>query len=119
MHFVERVGVDEADALRRALAEFEAKHARYLTGDWRSGPALRDTDGVSALAFTFVALMLVGPVPALLARASWPLRAPRAAIVLWQSIALAAVLSRSARASRSPAGCSSRSGRPPDRDRHQ
>jgi Zn-dependent protease with chaperone function len=48
---------------------------------------------VSALAFTLVALALVGPVPAMLARASWPLRAPRAAIVLWQSIALAAVLS--------------------------
>jgi Zn-dependent protease with chaperone function len=48
---------------------------------------------VSALAFTLVALILVGPVPAVLARASWPLRAPRAAIVLWQSIALAAVLS--------------------------
>jgi Zn-dependent protease with chaperone function len=37
--------------------------------------------------------MLVGPVPALLARSSWPQRAPRAAVVLWQSIALAAVLS--------------------------
>jgi Zn-dependent protease with chaperone function len=48
---------------------------------------------VSALAFTIVALVLVGPVPTLLARASWPLRAPRAAIVLWQSIAIAAVLS--------------------------
>ena len=48
---------------------------------------------MSALAFTIVALVLVGPVPAVLARASWPLRAPRAAIVLWQSIALAAVLS--------------------------
>jgi Zn-dependent protease with chaperone function len=48
---------------------------------------------VSALAFTIVALVLVGPVPALLARAAWPMRAPRAAIVLWQSIALAAVLS--------------------------
>jgi Zn-dependent protease with chaperone function len=48
---------------------------------------------VSALAFTIVALILVGPVPAMLARASWPLRAPRAAIVLWQSIALAGVLS--------------------------
>lgn len=48
---------------------------------------------MSALAFSIVALMLVGPVPALLARASWPQRAPRAAIVLWQSIALAAVLS--------------------------
>ena len=48
---------------------------------------------MSALAFTIVALLLSGPVPALLARAHWPLRAPRAAIVLWQSIALAAVLS--------------------------
>ncbi|KUI26203.1 M56 family metallopeptidase [Mycobacterium sp. GA-2829] len=48
---------------------------------------------MSALAFTVVALLLVGPVPALLARATWPLRAPRAAIVLWQSVALAAVLS--------------------------
>jgi Zn-dependent protease with chaperone function len=48
---------------------------------------------VSALAFTLVALLLVGPVPAVLARATWPMRAPRAAVVLWQSIALAAVLS--------------------------
>ncbi|MBW8712277.1 MAG: M56 family metallopeptidase, partial [Mycobacterium sp.] len=48
---------------------------------------------MSALAFTIVALLLSGPVPAGLARASWPMRAPRAAIVLWQSIALAAVLS--------------------------
>jgi Zn-dependent protease with chaperone function len=48
---------------------------------------------VSALAFTALALVLSGPVPAMLARATWPSRAPRAAIVLWQSIALAAVLS--------------------------
>jgi Zn-dependent protease with chaperone function len=48
---------------------------------------------VSALAFTVLALVLVGPVPALLARADWPLRAPRAAVVLWQAIAIAAVLS--------------------------
>jgi Zn-dependent protease with chaperone function len=48
---------------------------------------------VSALAFTILAVLLVGPAPALLARASWPLRAPRAAMVLWQAIALAAVLS--------------------------
>ncbi|WP_101946768.1 M56 family metallopeptidase [Mycobacterium sp. 3519A] len=48
---------------------------------------------MSALAFTIVALVLSGPAPAVLARASWPMRAPRAAIVLWQSIALAAVLS--------------------------
>jgi len=48
---------------------------------------------VSALAFSILALCLVGPVPVLLARASWPLRAPRAAVVLWQAIAVAAVLS--------------------------
>ncbi len=48
---------------------------------------------MSALAFTLLALLLVGPVPPLLARASWPMRAPRAAIVLWQAVAVAAVLS--------------------------
>jgi predicted transcriptional regulator len=34
VHFVERVGADEAAALRRALAELEAKH--------RSGPLASD-----------------------------------------------------------------------------
>src|SRR5947199_282986 len=48
---------------------------------------------VSVLAFTLLAVLLVGPAPALLARATWPLRAPRAAMVLWQAVALAAVLS--------------------------
>ena len=48
---------------------------------------------MSALAFTLLAVALVGPVPAVLARAAWPLRAPRAAIVLWQAVAAAAVLS--------------------------
>ncbi|MBS9532696.1 M56 family metallopeptidase [Mycobacterium sp. M1] len=48
---------------------------------------------MSALAFTVVALLLVGPVPGLLARAHWPLHAPRAALVLWQAVAIAAVLS--------------------------
>ncbi|MCV7259052.1 M56 family metallopeptidase [Mycobacterium shimoidei] len=48
---------------------------------------------MAALAFAVLAVLLVGPVPALLARAKWPLRAPRATIVLWQAIALAAVLS--------------------------
>ncbi|MGO8962632.1 M56 family metallopeptidase [Mycobacterium sp.] len=48
---------------------------------------------MSGLAFTVLAVMLVGPVPALLARATWPLRAPRAAMVLWQAVAVAAVLS--------------------------
>jgi Zn-dependent protease with chaperone function len=48
---------------------------------------------MTALAFGILALLLVGPAPALLARAQWPLRAPRAAMALWQAIALAAVLS--------------------------
>ncbi|MCT7661971.1 M56 family metallopeptidase [Mycobacterium deserti] len=48
---------------------------------------------MSALAFTVMALVLSGPVPAMLARATWTTRAPRASIVLWQAIALAAVLS--------------------------
>jgi len=48
---------------------------------------------VTALAFTILAVLLAGPAPVLLARATWPLRAPRAAVVLWQAIALAAVLS--------------------------
>ncbi|MGL5441610.1 MAG: M56 family metallopeptidase, partial [[Mycobacterium] stephanolepidis] len=48
---------------------------------------------MSALAFAILALLLTGPVPALLARARWPYRAPRAAMVLWQAIAAAAVLS--------------------------
>jgi len=39
-----------------------------------------------------LALALAGPVPSVLARARWPQRVPRAAVVLWQSIALAAVL---------------------------
>lgn len=37
-------------------------------------------------------LVLAGPAPALLGRARWPSRAPRAGVVLWQSLALAAVL---------------------------
>lgn len=48
---------------------------------------------MTALAFTVLAVSLIGPVPAALSRASWPMRAPRAAVVLWQAIAAAAVLS--------------------------
>ncbi len=48
---------------------------------------------MSALAFTVVAALMVGPAPTVLARATWPLRAPRAAMTLWQAVALAAVLS--------------------------
>ncbi|MDL5157043.1 M56 family metallopeptidase [Actinomycetospora termitidis] len=39
-----------------------------------------------------LALVLAGPVPALLARARWTRAVPRAAIVLWQAVAVAAVL---------------------------
>lgn len=49
--------------------------------------------GVTALIFAVLAIMLVGPVPHLLSKATWPQRAPRAAMVLWQSVAVAAVLS--------------------------
>lgn len=50
-------------------------------------------NSTTALVFAALALVLAGPVPAVLARATWPFRAPRAALVLWQAIALAAVLS--------------------------
>lgn len=50
-------------------------------------------NATTALAFGVLALALAGPVPGLLSRAQWPFRAPRAALVLWQAIALAAVLS--------------------------
>lgn len=42
---------------------------------------------------SLLALLLAGPVPAVLARARWPLHSPRAALVLWQSVGAAAVLS--------------------------
>lgn len=48
---------------------------------------------MSVPAFTVLAILLAGPVPALLSRAAWPMRAPRAAVVLWQSVAVAAALS--------------------------
>ncbi|MGC0364092.1 Zn-dependent protease with chaperone function [Rhodococcus sp. 27YEA15] len=50
-------------------------------------------NATTALVFGLLALLLAGPIPALLSRATWPYRAPRAALVLWQAIALAAVLS--------------------------
>lgn len=39
-----------------------------------------------------IGLALALPVPALLAQMAWPMQVPRAGIVLWQSLALAAVL---------------------------
>ncbi|MFF2549846.1 M48 family metalloprotease [Nocardia sp. NPDC058058] len=48
---------------------------------------------LTAPVFAGLALLLAGPIPALLSRATWPYRSPRAALVLWQAIALAAVLS--------------------------
>ncbi|ASF07691.1 hypothetical protein NBRGN_034_00020 [Nocardia brasiliensis NBRC 14402] len=47
----------------------------------------------TAPVFAGLALLLAGPAPALLSRATWTYRTPRAAVVLWQAIALAAVLS--------------------------
>ncbi|MFI6865353.1 M56 family metallopeptidase [Nocardia sp. NPDC050406] len=47
----------------------------------------------TAPVFAGLALFLAGPAPGLLSRATWPYRNPRAALVLWQAIALAAVLS--------------------------
>ncbi|GAA4403809.1 M56 family metallopeptidase [Tsukamurella soli] len=48
---------------------------------------------MSAVIFGVLALLLAGPVPLWLSRSRWPIHAPRAALVLWQSTALAAVLS--------------------------
>ena len=48
---------------------------------------------MTALLFGILTLLLVGPIPELLSRAQWPIRAPRAAMTLWQAVALAAVLS--------------------------
>ena len=47
---------------------------------------------IAPLLLAALALVLTGPVPAFLARSSWPYRIPRAAVALWQAIALAAVL---------------------------
>lgn len=46
-----------------------------------------------ALGLAVLAAVLAGPVPARLARATWPHRAPRAAVLLWQVIGLTATLS--------------------------
>jgi Zn-dependent protease with chaperone function len=46
---------------------------------------LLTAEGVALLG---LAATLAGPVPAVLARASWPARSPRAALVLWQAVGL-------------------------------
>ncbi|MGV9825488.1 M56 family metallopeptidase [Gordonia sp. NPDC003429] len=48
---------------------------------------------MTALLFGILTLVLVGPAPEALSRARWPVRAPRGAMMLWQAITLAAVLS--------------------------
>ncbi|GED98045.1 M56 family metallopeptidase [Gordonia crocea] len=48
---------------------------------------------MTAVAFGLLCLLLIGPVPEWLSRAQWPMRAPRAAMTLWQAIAIAAILS--------------------------
>lgn len=47
----------------------------------------------TALGLAAVAVLLALPVPALLARAAWPARAPATALVAWQAVALAGGLS--------------------------
>jgi hypothetical protein len=47
---------------------------------------------ITPILLAALALVLTGPAPALLARSSWPYRIPRAAVALWQAVALAAVL---------------------------
>ena len=48
---------------------------------------------VTAAVLTALALALLGPASAWLARASWVSRAPRSAVVLWQSLGLSAIAS--------------------------
>lgn len=48
---------------------------------------------MTALLFGILTLVLVGPAAEALSRASWAVKAPRAAMTLWQAIALAGVLS--------------------------
>ena len=48
---------------------------------------------IAPLALAALAIALAWPIPLLLARATWPARAPAAALLLWQSIAIAGGLS--------------------------
>ena len=48
---------------------------------------------MTALIFGVVTVILIWPAAELLSRARWQIRAPRAAMTLWQAIALAGVLS--------------------------
>lgn len=47
---------------------------------------------MTPLALGLLALLFAGPAPVLLTKARWPERVPRAAIVLWQALALGTVL---------------------------
>lgn len=47
---------------------------------------------ITPILLAALALVLAGPAPAALARSQWPYRIPRAAVTLWQALALAAVL---------------------------
>jgi Zn-dependent protease with chaperone function len=43
---------------------------------------------ITSLVLALLAIALLGPVPAILERAEWPSREPRAALVLWQAVGL-------------------------------
>jgi Zn-dependent protease with chaperone function len=47
---------------------------------------------ITALALAALAAVLACPIPAMLARATWPQRVPAAALVLWQAVGLASGL---------------------------
>lgn len=47
---------------------------------------------ITPILLAALALVLAGPAPAVIARSEWPYRIPRAAVALWQALALAAVL---------------------------
>ena len=97
---------DRSAALTRFLggvSPADTDHLRRTLGGPGSGPpgvpgvapprrARRAADAVllaaEGLALIAVAVVLAVPVPLALARAAWPARSPRAALVLWQAVGL-------------------------------
>ncbi len=89
LHFLDESTPEEIDELRgRARRARGAVNARAP----HSAPASNAPDPCSSLALVALAIVLAWPVPRLLARVTTVRRGPRAALVLWQSTAVAAVL---------------------------
>lgn len=103
VHFVEQVGAEDAEAYAALWTPWRPRTAEpgaaLNPGNSRTGGGYRTPwgrlSGVSALAFTLLAILLAGPVACAAVQGRLAAAGPaRAAIVLWQSIATAAVLSR-------------------------